>query len=94
MKTAIIKRRPKKNNASIRSKTMIKVYSLNTCAPCKTVKQVLRNKNKDFQEIDCTDNPELRDEAQRLSGSIIMPVTVVDDVVISGLNMPRLLSVI
>lgn len=73
---------------------MIKVYSLNTCAPCKTVKHLLKTKNKDFQEIDCTDNDELRNEAYRLSGSVVMPVVVVGSNIISGGNIPRLLSVI
>jgi len=73
---------------------MIKVYSLNTCAPCKTVKYLLKMKNKDFQEIDCTDSNELRDEAFKISGSTTMPVVIIGDNIVSGGNIPRIVSLI
>jgi glutaredoxin len=73
---------------------VVKVYSLATCAPCKTVKYLLTSKNKEHEVIDCTDNPDLREEAFRLSGSMMMPVVVIGGTVISGGNIPLIASML
>ncbi len=73
----------------------ITIFTTNTCAYCVMVKKYLTNKGIGYEEVNLDQNPERQAEAQRLSGALTVPVTVVthqDDSqdVIVGFNLGRL----
>jgi hypothetical protein len=73
----------------------ITIFTTNTCAYCVMVKKYLSNKGVGYDEVNLDQNPERQAEAQRLSGALTVPVTVVthqDDTqdVIVGFNLGRL----
>ena len=73
----------------------ITIFTTNTCAYCVMVKKYLANKGVSYEEVNLDQNPERQAEAQRLSGALTVPVTVVthqDDSqdVIVGFNLGRL----
>lgn len=74
---------------------MIKVYTTDTCAQCKTVKQYLDKKNHYYEEINITQQPERAQEVQELSGTLSVPVTLVahgnDKTVVRGWNPSQLI---
>ena len=72
----------------------ITIFTTNTCAYCVMVKKYLTNKGIGYEEVNLDQNPERQAEAQRLSGALTVPVTVVthqDDSqdVIVGFNLGR-----
>ena len=80
------------------SKT-ITVYTSNTCAYCGMVKQYLKMKGQNYDEINIEEQPERRDEMVALTGQMNVPVTVVTkedgnrDVTV-GYNLGKLSSAI
>jgi glutaredoxin len=73
----------------------ITIFTTNTCAYCVMVKKYLTNKGVGYEEVNLDQNPERQAEAQKLSGALTVPVTVVthqDDSqdVIVGFNLGRL----
>lgn len=68
----------------------VKVYTRTTCGPCRTLKHWLKTKNIPYEEINVDDDPKMVDEVIKLSGLQMVPLLVVGDRVISGLNLPLL----
>ncbi len=68
------------------SKT-ITVYTTNSCASCAMVKRWLKSKNLDYQEVNVEDKPEKQEEMLRLSGRMIVPVTVVSEPETDSMNI-------
>jgi len=73
----------------------ITIFTTNTCAYCVHVKRFLDAKGHSYEVVNLDENPERQAEAQRLSGALTVPVTVVtkqDDSqeVIVGFNLARL----
>lgn len=72
----------------------ITVYTTNTCAYCKQVKKWLDGKGHNYKEINLDTHPEHQAEAQRVSGVLSVPVTVVEkeglQSVIIGFNLAKL----
>jgi glutaredoxin 3 len=65
---------------------MITIYTTNTCAYCKMVKQYLTQKGKEFKIINLDDEPEKQAEAFALSGALTVPVTTDGSSVVIGYN--------
>ncbi len=73
----------------------IAIYTTNTCAYCVMVKRYLQMKNLPYDEINLDTNPERREELQKMTDAMTVPVTVVtadDDTkqVIRGYNLAQL----
>lgn len=73
----------------------ITIFTSNTCAYCGMVKKWLGAKGHSYEEVNLDEHPERQAEAQRLSGALTVPVTVVtktDDSqeVIVGYNLAKL----
>ncbi|HUC78859.1 MAG TPA: glutaredoxin family protein [Candidatus Saccharimonadales bacterium] len=73
----------------------ITIFTTNTCAYCKMVKQFLNTKGFSYDEINLDDQPEKQQEAFALSGQLTVPITLVtkaDDTkqVIVGYNLAQL----
>ena len=57
---------------------MVKVYSITTCPWCEKVKKYLKSKNVEFEEHNIELSEDDSDECYRISGDLIVPVTIVD----------------
>ncbi|HUS26413.1 MAG TPA: glutaredoxin family protein [Nevskiaceae bacterium] len=73
----------------------ITIFTTNTCASCGMVKKWLGTKGIGYEEVNIDQNPERQAEAQKLSGALTVPVTVVtkhDDSqeIIVGWNLAKL----
>ncbi len=73
----------------------ITVFSTPTCAYCPMVKQWLKSKGLNYDEVDLVENPDRQQEVLEMSGALTVPVTIVtkqDDTkeVIVGFNLARL----
>ena len=67
----------------------VTVYSQPACMFCGQVKEYLSQKQIQFDDRDVTKDPSAIVELQKL-GFMTTPVTVVDDKVILGFDMPKL----
>lgn len=73
----------------------ITIFTTNTCAYCGMVKKWLDIKGHRYDVVNLDDNPERQAEAQRISGALTVPITVVtrhDDSqeVVVGYNLAKL----
>ncbi len=59
------------------------IYTTSTCAYCETVKKYLTGKGVSYVVMDA-DQPEIREEAMRISGAMTVPVTKIGESVIVG----------
>lgn len=63
---------------------MITVFTTNTCAYCKMVKQYLTMKGKDFDVVNLDENPQKRQELIDRTGAMTVPQTQIGDQIIIG----------
>lgn len=74
---------------------MVTVFTTNTCAYCKMVKQYLTMKGKDFEVVNLDDNPQKRQELFEKTGALTVPITQVDDNnFIIGWNREKLAAIV
>ena len=73
---------------------MITVFTTNTCAYCKMVKQYLTLKGKEFEVVNLEEQPEKRHELFEKTGAMTVPITQVDDQFIIGWNRSRFAEVL
>jgi len=73
---------------------MIQIYTTNTCAYCKMVKQFLSMKGKEYEEINLDQNPERQAEALAISGAMTVPVTTDGKSVVIGWNPGKLVGLL
>lgn len=69
---------------------MITVFTTNTCAYCKMVKQYLTMRGKEFKVVNLDDDPEARQSLFEKTGAMTVPITQVDDRYIIGWNRQSL----
>jgi glutaredoxin 3 len=75
-------RRQKEGNASV---AKVEVYTTSYCPFCDRAKALLRRKGVKFQEIDVTDEPELREVmTTRAGGRRTVPQIFIDGKIIGG----------
>ncbi len=77
----------------------ITIFTTNTCAYCKMVKQFLTNKGFSYDEVNLDNEPEKQKEAFELSGQLTVPITLItksDDSkqVVVGYNLAQLVPAI
>lgn len=70
----------------------ITVYTTKACASCKMVKNYLARKGLDFRIVDVEEDVSERQRIIELTGQMAVPVTTVDDQVIVGWNITRLVE--
>lgn len=55
---------------------MVKVYSITTCPWCDKVKKYLKSRHVEFEEHNIELSDKDRDECYKISGDLVVPVTV------------------
>lgn len=75
----------------------VTVFSTTSCPSCAMVKKYLSKKSIRYSEVNIETNPSAAKTAQRLSGALTVPVTLVEDAgkqsVIIGFNPAKLASI-
>ncbi|NQU19107.1 glutathione S-transferase N-terminal domain-containing protein [bacterium] len=68
----------------------VKVYSTPTCPYCIKVKEYLKQKNIDFQNIDVSSDKSSLEEMVKLTGQMGVPVVTIDGNVIVGFDKTKI----
>ena len=64
--------------------TPVTVYTTRACPHCHRAKDLLKRKGIPFQEIDVTEDPKKRGEAEERYGWMSVPIIVIGDQCIGG----------
>ncbi|MBD3388482.1 MAG: NrdH-redoxin [Candidatus Altiarchaeales archaeon] len=64
----------------------VKVYSTPTCPWCKRVKEFLKARNVEFEDVDVAGNQEAAQEMVKKSGQMGVPVIEVGETIIVGFD--------
>jgi len=67
----------------------VTVYSSETCGPCLSLKKFLDHKGVPYKILDIKHKVHA-DKVLKLTGSLVVPVTVINDEVVTGLNYKRI----
>jgi glutaredoxin len=75
------------------------IYTTSTCVYCGPVKDFLKQKNIEFEEVNLDEHPERRQELIEATGQLAVPVTIITKedntkAVTVGLNLPKLAAAI
>lgn len=62
------------------------IYTSQTCGPCASLKKYLDHKAVAYMVRDINEHPRWAKIVHDLTGRLIVPVTVIGDKVVSGLN--------
>ena len=62
----------------------VRIYTTSYCPYCRAAKTLLQRKAVQFEEIDVTDDPQLRAEMEKLSGRMTVPQIFIDGEPIGG----------
>lgn len=68
----------------------VKVFSTPTCPYCVTLKEYLKERGVDFQDIDVAKDAQVRDEMIQKSGQMGVPVIEIDGQVVVGFNKEKI----
>ena len=68
----------------------VTVYSTPTCSWCDAVKDYLRAREVDFEEVDVSADPDLAQEMVEKSGQMGTPVVEIDGEMVIGFNKPEI----
>jgi glutaredoxin-like YruB-family protein len=72
----------------------VKIYSTPTCPYCVRVKEYLKQKNVDFQNIDVSSDRSFLDEMVKLTGQMGVPVIIIDENVVVGFDRAKIDSLL
>jgi glutaredoxin-like YruB-family protein len=73
---------------------MIKVYSTQTCPYCVTLKNFLKEKGFEFEDIDVTFDQEKQKEMIDKSGQMGVPVADIDGTIIIGFDREKIIKLL
>jgi glutaredoxin-like YruB-family protein len=73
-----------------RKKMKVKVYSTETCPYCVMVKDYLKEKKVEFEDIDVGADQEKAKEMVEKSGQMGVPVVEINGEIIVGFNKPKI----
>lgn len=71
---------------------IVKIYTTNYCPYCTRAKQLLKSKNIAFQEIDLTNDSELREKISSQTGHQTVPMIFIGEKFIGGFDNLNALS--
>jgi len=70
--------------------SQVTVYTRTTCGPCRTLKYWLKNKNINYTEKNVDQDKNYTDELLKLTGFQIVPVVVIGNEHVMGVNIGRI----
>jgi len=69
---------------------MVKIYSTPTCVYCNTLKEYLKSKNIEFQEIDVSQNEKELEKMVSISGQMGVPVVDIEGDIVIGFDREKI----
>lgn len=69
---------------------MVKVYTTLGCPYCFTLKEFLKEKGVDFEEIDVSKDEKVKEEIIKKSGKLEVPVIEVDGQIVVGFDKEKI----
>lgn len=69
---------------------MVKVYSTPTCPYCVTLKEFLKEKNIEFEDLDVAQDEKAREEMMEKSGQMGVPVVDIDGEIVIGFDKEKI----
>jgi glutaredoxin-like YruB-family protein len=69
---------------------MVKVYSTPTCPYCFTLKEFLKERGIDFEDIDVSKNEAILQEMVQKSGQMAVPVIEIDGQIVVGFDKEKI----
>lgn len=66
------------------------VYSTPTCPYCVTLKDYLKEKNLEFEDVDISQDPARADEMIKKSGQMGVPVVDIDGEIVIGFDKEKI----
>jgi len=69
---------------------MVKIYSTPTCPYCVTLKNFLKDKGVEFEDIDVSQNQKELEEMVQKSGQMGVPVVNIDDQIVVGFDRDKI----
>lgn len=79
---------------NILSNVKIKIYTTPACAYCFTLKEFLKERNVEFEEIDVSADEKAREEMVQKSGQMGAPVLDIDGDVVVGFDRAKILKLL
>ena len=74
--------------------SMIKIYSTPTCPYCVALKNFLKDKGIEFDDIDVSLDAKAQDEMVKKSGQLGVPVIDIDGEIVIGFDRQRITSLL
>jgi len=68
----------------------IKIYSTPTCPYCHLLKEYLKEKNIEFEDIDVSQNQEALQELVKKTGAMAVPVIDIDGEIVVGFDKEKI----
>ena len=68
----------------------VKVYSTPSCPYCVTLKEFLKDKGFEFEDIDVSQDDAVREDMVKKSGQMGVPVVDIDGQIIVGFNKEKI----
>lgn len=72
----------------------IKIYSTPTCPYCVTLKEFLKEKNIEFEDVNVAEDAQAREEMINKSGQMGVPVVDIDGQIIIGFDKQRISKIL
>jgi len=69
---------------------MVKVYTTPACPYCYTLKEFLKEKGIEFEEIDVSKDEKARDEMIKKSGKLEAPIIEIDGQIVVGFDKEKI----
>jgi len=69
---------------------MIKIYSTPYCTICESLKSWLKESDKEYENIDVSENEEARNEMIKKANTLSVPVVDIDGEIIIGFDLKKL----
>lgn len=69
---------------------MVKLFTTPACVYCFTLKEFLKEKNIEFEEIDVSKDEKLKEEIIEKSGQIGVPILEIDGQMIAGFDKKKI----
>ncbi len=69
---------------------MVKIFTTSLCPYCFTLKEFLKLKNIEFQEIDVTQDEKAKDELIKKTGKMEVPVLEIDGQLVVGFDKEKI----
>ncbi len=73
---------------------VIKVFSTPTCPYCVTLKQFLKEKGFQFEDIDVSQNQQAIDEMVKKTGQFGVPVVDIDGQIVIGFDREKIIKLL